>query len=150
MRNGSSPILRERHISAVSTPSKKPRSSTGNDPLVVSSTIASFQVKRILIDSCSEVEVLSWQAFKQFGLKDSTLRQASSIYGFSNHPIEVRGFMVLPLVLGDDEHTVMKMVEFSVVNNTTASNIIFGWPLMKMVKMVVATFCLKVKFPTST
>lgn len=121
----------------------------GNDPLVVSVTITGFQVKRILIDTDSVVEVLSWQAFKHMGLKDSTLKQSSSIYGFRNQLVEVIVSMVLTMVLGDDEHIVTEIVGFFVVDHPTTNYTIFGLPLMKMAKMVVAKFYLKVKFPTS-
>lgn len=76
----------------------------GNDLMVVSTTIKCFEVKRILVDSRSAVEILVWEAYQKMGLKEQTLSNADLLYGFANHPIEVKGSITLPVTLGDSEH----------------------------------------------
>ncbi|KAH1121439.1 hypothetical protein J1N35_004599, partial [Gossypium stocksii] len=122
----------------------------GNDPMVVSTIITVFEVKRILIDSGSVIEVLFWEVYQKMGLKEQALSKASLLYGFANHPIEVKGSITFPVTLGDGEHTTMKYVHFFFVDYPMAHNVIFGKPIMRMAKMVVATFYMKIKFPTRT
>lgn len=42
----------------------------GNDPMVVFATITCFEVKRILVNSVSVVEVLTWEAYQRTRLKE--------------------------------------------------------------------------------
>lgn len=67
------------------------------------------------------------------------------MYGFVNHPIEVKGTITLPVSLGDDEHTTKECVQFYVVDHLMTYR-----PIMRMEKIVIATYCIKIKFPIST
>ncbi|KAK5839861.1 hypothetical protein PVK06_008706 [Gossypium arboreum] len=49
----------------------------GNDPMVISTTIAGFEVKIILVDSGSVMEVLTLNAYKKMGLKEYALKKVS-------------------------------------------------------------------------
>ncbi|KAH1097275.1 hypothetical protein J1N35_014196 [Gossypium stocksii] len=51
------------------------------------------------------------------------------------------------VTLGDREHTTIEYVQFYIVDHPMAYNIIFG---RTMQRMVVATFCMKIKFLTKT
>lgn len=44
-----------------------------NDPIVITAGIANFDVNRILIDYGSFVEILSYNAFKEMGLREIDL-----------------------------------------------------------------------------
>lgn len=70
------------------------------------------------------------------------------MYNFANHQINVKGFITLLVTLGDDEHTTTKYVQFFVVDHHMAYNAIFGHLVMRMAKMMIATFFMKIKFPT--
>ncbi|KAK5812285.1 hypothetical protein PVK06_027712 [Gossypium arboreum] len=76
------------------------------------------------------------------------LSKASPLYGFGNHPVKVKGSITLPVTLGDGEHTTTEYVQFFVMNHPMAYNAIFERLIMRMENMVVATFCINVKFPT--
>ncbi|KAA3484523.1 RNA-directed DNA polymerase-like protein [Gossypium australe] len=97
----------------------------GNDPMVVSTTIARFEVKIILIDSGSVMEVLTLDAYQKTGLKEHALKKASPLYGFANHPVEVKVCITLPVILEDSKHTTTKYVQFFVVDHEIACNAIF-------------------------
>ncbi|KAH1039611.1 hypothetical protein J1N35_041354 [Gossypium stocksii] len=56
--------------------------------------IRSFDVKRILVESGSTVEVLSWDVYRKIGLKEQALSKASQLYSFETHPIEVTGSII--------------------------------------------------------
>ncbi|KAH1082659.1 hypothetical protein J1N35_022420 [Gossypium stocksii] len=47
----------------------------GDDPLAVTTTITSFQVKQILVDMGSLVHILTSKAFHKMALKDLALRK---------------------------------------------------------------------------
>ena len=117
---------------------------------MVRAVIEDFLVERILVDSGNAVDVLHWDAFQKLGYKESTLRKTSPIYGFSNQPIQVKSAIVLMVILGDGQNTVKEKAEFVMVDQPSAYNAIFGRPLMRATKMVIATFCMKVRFPTAS
>ncbi|KAH1082029.1 hypothetical protein J1N35_021790 [Gossypium stocksii] len=78
------------------------------------------------------------------------LSKAGPLYGFTNHPVKVKGSITLPVTLGDGEHTTTKYIQIFVVDYSMAYNAIFGRSIMRMAKMVIAIFCMKIKFPTRT
>lgn len=116
--------------------------------MVIFVTIAGFEVKKILMDSGRTVEVLSWEAYKKIGLKEQALSRANPLYDFANHPIEVKGLITLSVILGDGKHMTMKYVQFFVVDHSMASNAIFERPTIRMAKIMVSMFYMKIKFPT--
>lgn len=71
-----------------------------NNPIVITAQVAKFDVKRILIDNGSVVEILSFSAFQAMGLKEKDLRSAKPIRGFANQPIKVVGQVSLPVTIG--------------------------------------------------
>lgn len=83
------------------------------------------------------------------GLKDTSLMKSNPVHGFANKPTTVKGSITLPVVLGDGECTITEMVDFLVLDYHVTYNTIFGRPIIRMAKMVVITFCMMVKFPTS-
>ncbi|KAH1082976.1 hypothetical protein J1N35_022737 [Gossypium stocksii] len=74
----------------------------GEDHLVVLANILSFQVRKILVDIGSLVDILTTKDFYQMGLKDIQLKPTSPIHGFANQLIVIRGSIVLSVVLVDD------------------------------------------------
>ncbi|KAK5802088.1 hypothetical protein PVK06_029670 [Gossypium arboreum] len=103
-----------------------------------------FEVKRILVDSGSVVDVLSWGAYQKMGLKEQALSKASTfwkqssqgegLYHFANH-------------LGGWQIYDYEVRSAFFVDHPMAYNVIFGGPIKRMTKMVAATACLKIKFP---
>ncbi|KAH1092395.1 hypothetical protein J1N35_019652 [Gossypium stocksii] len=119
----------------------------GNDSMVAFTMIVGFEVKRILVDSGSVVDVLSWEAYQKMGLKEQALSKASLLYGFRNSPVKAKGSITLPITLGDGEYTTTEYAQFFVMDHPIVYNVIFGCPIKRMTKMVATTFCLKIKFP---
>ena len=81
------------------------------------------------------------------GFNASDLTPCSPIYGFTNQPIPVKGTTTLFVTIGDEKHTVTTMVDFLVVDQPFAYNVILGQPLMKKKKMATMVYCLTTKFP---
>lgn len=118
----------------------------GEDPLILLANISSFQVRRILIDTSNFVDILTTKVFYQIGLKDAQFKPASLVYVFSNNLIAVKRSIILPMVLGDGEHTTTKMVNLLMVDYPMAYSIIFGRITMLTKNMVMATFFMMTKF----
>lgn len=76
-----------------------------NDPMVLTTTIVVFEVKRILANSRSAVEVLTGESYQKIGLKEKAFKKPCPLYGFANHPVEVKKCITLPVTLGDAENT---------------------------------------------
>ncbi|KAH1114293.1 hypothetical protein J1N35_007671 [Gossypium stocksii] len=89
------------------------RDEEGNDLMVVSAMVAGFEVKRILVDNGSVVKVLSWEAYRKMVLEEQSSSKANQLYGFANHPIEVKGSITLLVTLGYDERTTRNMSNFT-------------------------------------
>lgn len=83
-------------------------------------------------------------------LKEQTLKRVSPLYGFANHPVEVKGCITLPLTIGDGKHITTKYVQFFVLDHPIAYNAIFRRPIMRMTKMMIDTFSMKIKFLSMT
>lgn len=96
------------------------------------------------------MEVLSWEAYRKMGLKEQALSRVGLLYGFTNHLVEVKCSITLPVTLGDGKHTTTEYVQFILVDHSMPYNTIFRRPIMRMVRMVVAIFYMKIKFLTKT
>ncbi|KAK5772044.1 hypothetical protein PVK06_048305 [Gossypium arboreum] len=94
-----------------------------------------FEDKRILIDSKSVVKVLTWKTYQKIGLKEKTLKK-------------VKWCITLPVIFRDSEHTTIEYVRSLVVDRPMAYNTIFGCPTMQMARIMIAIFCMTIKFPT--
>lgn len=101
-------------------------SDNDNDPIVITAGIINFDVKMILIDNGSVMEVFSLDAFRAMRLKEKDFEPAKPIYGFANQPIKVLGQVTLPKTLGQGEYKLTVLTCFLVVNQPSTYNTIFG------------------------
>ncbi|KAL0368523.1 UNVERIFIED_CONTAM: hypothetical protein Scaly_1071200 [Sesamum calycinum] len=121
-----------------------------NDALVISATLANFLVKKVLVDSESSADIISYDAYIQLGIDNAQLRKANTpLSGFSGEMIEPLGEVMLSLSLGSLPKRFTKMVKFLVVKAPSAYNIILGRPSLNIFRAIASTFHMKLKFPTS-
>ncbi|XP_073033128.1 uncharacterized protein [Primulina eburnea] len=119
-----------------------------NDALVVTATIANYDVARIFIDNGSSVNVLFKSTLDQMKLEGFEFEPVSTpLYGFAGHAIPPLGQIVLPLSLGSGPRRVTKMIAFTVVDIPSAYNGIIGRPSLKDFRAVASTYHQKLKFP---
>ncbi|KAK3041000.1 hypothetical protein RJ639_029110 [Escallonia herrerae] len=119
-----------------------------DDPLVVTLRVGNFDVKRILVDKGSSAEVLFYEAFQKMNIPSDLLRKMDTpIYGFSNHPVAVKGIIALPVAIGTLPTQAKLMLDFVVVHVPSAYNAILGRTALNQLKAVVSTYHLKMKFP---
>ncbi|XP_073290567.1 uncharacterized protein [Primulina huaijiensis] len=119
-----------------------------NDALVVTTTIANYDVARIFIDNGCSVNVLFKSTLDQMKVEGFEFESVSTpLYGFAGHAIPPLGQIVLPLSLGIDPQRVTKMIAFTVVDTPSAYNEILGRPALKDFRAVASTYHQKLKFP---
>ncbi|KAL0336366.1 UNVERIFIED_CONTAM: hypothetical protein Sradi_4848500 [Sesamum radiatum] len=127
-----------------------PMRNQNNDALVISTTLANFLVKKVLVDSGSSVDIMFYDAYVQLGIDNAQLRKVNNpLTGFSGEMIEPLGEVMLPLSLGSLLKRSTKMVKFLVVKAPSACNIILGRPSLNLFRAIASTFHMKLKFPTS-
>ncbi|KAJ8425914.1 LOW QUALITY PROTEIN: hypothetical protein Cgig2_033855 [Carnegiea gigantea] len=96
-----------------------------NDPLVMEMKIASVIVRRILIDTGSSIDIITWDCLKKL-----------THPGRDIVPLEVNltGMFCLPIRFGDKLKAKNLEVDFLVVNMPTAYNVILGRPTLHKAK----------------
>ncbi|KAK3030287.1 hypothetical protein RJ639_039870 [Escallonia herrerae] len=120
-----------------------------DDPIVIMIKAGNFDVKHVLVDNGSFAKVLFYDAFKKTKIPTDRLRKMDTpLYGFSNHPVLVKGIIALPVAIGTPPTQANFMFDFVVVKVPSAYNAILGRPTLNQLQAVVSTYHLKMKFPT--
>ncbi|XP_020703370.1 uncharacterized protein LOC110114732 [Dendrobium catenatum] len=117
-------IFKESDLEGIKTPHQ--------DPLVISAGIGDpcYNIKRILVDNGSSVDVLFYSTFLNMGLSREKLQPSvGPLYGFDNRPVRFEETISLPVLLGEFTHQVEHPIQFIVVKSESAYNAIFGRPL---------------------
>ncbi|KAL2506050.1 Ribonuclease H [Abeliophyllum distichum] len=121
-----------------------------DDALVIVADIADFDVKRVLVDNGSAVDVITWKVF--LGLKISPSKIKLFItphHGFGGATVIPEGTIELPVTLGTYPASVVIMTSFLLVKAPMAYNAIYGRPLLNAARSVVSTYHQVMKFSTS-
>ncbi|XP_022874247.1 uncharacterized protein LOC111393077 [Olea europaea var. sylvestris] len=121
-----------------------------DDALVISTIIANFEVRRVLVDNGSAANVLSQEAFMKMGISVNQFKTVKTLLqGFGRGTIILAGIVDLPLTLGSGQNQVTEVTPFHVVHVSMAYNAIIGRPLLNKIRAIVSTFHLVMKFPIS-
>ncbi|XP_073016563.1 uncharacterized protein [Primulina eburnea] len=119
-----------------------------NDALVVTATVANYDVARIFIDNGSFVNILFKSTLDQMKVEAFEFESISTpLYGFAGHAILSLGQIVLPLSLGHEPRRVTNMTTFTLVDTPSSYNGILGRPALKDFRDVASTYHQKLKFP---
>ncbi|XP_077223440.1 uncharacterized protein LOC143857052 [Tasmannia lanceolata] len=120
-----------------------------DDAIVVRLIIANFNVSKVMIDTCSSVNILHYNAFKEMHLGLDRLTPVEwSIYGFSSGSISIKGRIDLPITFGTEPRQQTIMQTFLIVKVPSTYNAIVGRPALNKLEAIVSTPHLKIKFPT--
>ncbi|XP_073119968.1 uncharacterized protein [Henckelia pumila] len=120
-----------------------------NDPLLVTLTIANYDVAHIFVDTGSSVNIIFKETLDQMKLEGFELDPITTeLYGFTGHALQPLGQIVLPLSLGSGEQRVTKMACFTVVDAPSSFNGILGRPALGDFRVVASTYHQKLKFPS--
>ncbi|TXG52679.1 hypothetical protein EZV62_021848 [Acer yangbiense] len=120
------------------------------DALVVHLVIANHEVRRILVDTGSSIDILLYSTFKRIGLKKHQMHLAHTpLFGFTRDSTVPKGIIELPITVGQHLRTIMRMVNFLVVDIPSAYNKEIGRPGLSGIKVVASIYHLCMKFPTA-
>ncbi|XP_028093100.1 uncharacterized protein LOC114293262 [Camellia sinensis] len=108
-----------------------------NDTLIVTFCVKDFDIKRILVDQGSSVEIMYYDAFKQMTLEDKDLAPITSPFiGFNSQLEWPIGKTMLPVKAG----SVTKQVEFWVLKVPSTYNLILGRGWLHAMQAVASTY----------
>ena len=115
-----------------------------NNPLVVEKKIALAIVQRILIDTRSSVDIITWDCLKKLMHPGHNIVPlVHPILGFRGQEVNPTGMIRLPLRCGDKLKARNLEVDFLVIDVPTAYNVILGRPTLHKVKATSSNFNLR-------
>ena len=116
-----------------------------DDALVVTLRIGGYEVKRVMVDQGSAVEIMYPDLFKGLGLKPENLATYSSpLVSFEGKMVVPKGQIRLPVQTGSD----VIEVDFIVVDAFSPYTAIMGRPWLHSLGAVSSTLHQKVKYPS--
>jgi len=118
-----------------------------NDPLVVEMKIVSVTVWRILIDTESSVNIITWDCSKKLTYPGcDIIPLVRPILGFRGQEVNPVGMICLSLRFGDKLKVRNLEVDFLVVDVPMAYNVILGRPNLHKVKAVITPYLFQLQF----
>nr|XP_021851823.1 uncharacterized protein LOC110791388 [Spinacia oleracea] len=118
-----------------------------DDPLVVEIKISNMRVKRILIDTGSSSDIMSMDCLSRLAHDPKTIESIHyPIIGFGGSIIHPGGVIILPVRIGGRNDGRKMGVDFLIVKDLTAYNVILGRPTLNKIKAVVVTHLMLLKY----
>ncbi|XP_072077831.1 uncharacterized protein [Arachis hypogaea] len=106
-------------------------------------------VRRILVDTGADSNILFRNVFDAMGLKESDLKNHQhGVMGLGDNYIKPDGTISFPICLGTGDAKKSVMAEFVVLGDSTAYNIILGRKTINKLSAVICTKFLTMKFIT--
>ncbi|XP_020207400.1 uncharacterized protein LOC109792401 [Cajanus cajan] len=119
-----------------------------DDPVVISTIVMGYNVKRVLIDQGSFADILFWESFE--GMKipnDRLIPYAGTLVGFVGDQVIARGYVNLEMTFGQGAQMKTVVARYLVVNAQSSYSILIGRPTLNKLGAIVSTSHLKVKYP---
>ena len=121
-----------------------------DDPIVVSLTIAKYDVHHILIDNESSTDILFYDAFVRMKIHRAQLQKINApLVDFIGSSVQVEGAVNLPMMAGTELHQSTVKLTFLLVRVSSAYNGILRRPGLNTLRDVVSTYHLLMRFSTS-
>ncbi|XP_058764162.1 uncharacterized protein LOC131637579 [Vicia villosa] len=119
-------------------------------PLLVRARMTNFDVRRVLVDEGSSVDIMYSHLFRTLQLDDSHLTPyvGSDLQGFNGATTKPWGYVELIVTFGEEEASRQVKTRFLVIDCKTLYNCIFGRPTLAELTAVPSTVHLKMKFYT--
>nr|XP_016479807.1 PREDICTED: uncharacterized protein LOC107801053 [Nicotiana tabacum] len=115
-----------------------------NDALVISLVIHDTNVKRVLIDLGSSVNIILLRVVEEMLMGDRVIPKARSLSGFDNSTVITKG----EIELSTYAKGVIKETKFQVIDTDMAYNVIMGRPWIHDMDDVPSTLHQVIKFPS--
>ena len=109
-----------------------------------------FNMRRVLVENKSSVEIIYLLAFQKMKLTKERLRPFTSpLVSFTRDKAIPKCVVKQTIIASTYPTQVSKEIDFLVVDYPSTYNIILGQPTLKKLKAVTSTYYLKVKFPVA-
>ncbi|XP_057733863.1 uncharacterized protein LOC130949048 [Arachis stenosperma] len=116
-------------------------------PLVISARIGTGLVRRILVDTGADSNILFRGAFDKLGLHNDNLQtHRHGITGLGDNFLKPDGSVTLPITIGTSNQKKTILSEFVVLKDSTAYNVILGRKTINDFSAVIFTKYLLMKF----
>ncbi|XP_074352571.1 uncharacterized protein LOC141691711 [Apium graveolens] len=100
-----------------------------NDALVITMLIGTMNVHRVYVDNGSSANILYYSTYKKLGFPDSDMNfEDAHIYGFTGEAVRVMGSVRLLVTLREGALSVTQMIDFKVLDQDSAHNVLVGRP----------------------
>ncbi|XP_025692791.1 uncharacterized protein [Arachis hypogaea] len=120
-----------------------------NPPMVITARVGTGLVKRILVDTGADSNIMFCNVFDALGLRDTDLTtHQHGVIGLGDHFIKPDGVISLPISVGQAQGRRSAMAEFVILRDSTAYNIILGRKTINDVEAIINTKLLVMKFVT--
>ncbi|XP_015969627.1 uncharacterized protein LOC107493064 [Arachis duranensis] len=118
-------------------------------PLVISARIGTGLVRRILVDTGADSNILFRGAFEKLGLRNENLQtHRNGVTGLGDNFLKPDGSITLPLTIGTGNQRKTILSEFVVLKDSTAYNVILGRKTINDFSAIIFTKYLLMKFIT--
>ncbi|XP_074356670.1 uncharacterized protein LOC141696429 [Apium graveolens] len=123
-----------------------------NETLVVTLDIFDNEVRRMLIDNGSSINILFKHTVDRMKLGSvcSNECQEYPLYGFRNNLVSIQGTLYLPVIFGSAPNQVTHVIKFYVINTPSSYNGIIERSALTRIQAITSISHLKIKFPTPT
>lgn len=119
-----------------------------DDTLVISVRIANAQLKRIVVDTESSIDILYLDAFQKLSLtKEDLTMIMSMLTRVTRDSISPLGIVVLSVTLGEEPRSKTIMVTFMVLELPSSYNAILGCPTLNKFRTIISSYHQAIKFP---
>ncbi|XP_074378366.1 uncharacterized protein LOC141719900 [Apium graveolens] len=120
-----------------------------NDALVITLLIGAMNVHLVFLDNGSSASILYYSTYKKLGFPDSDMYfEDAHVYGFTGEAVRVMGSVRLLATLGEGALSVTQMIDFKVLDQDSAHNILVGRPWLRAFRVITSIHHLMIKFPT--
>ncbi|XP_074361977.1 uncharacterized protein LOC141702174 [Apium graveolens] len=120
-----------------------------NDALVITMLIGAMNVHRVFLDNGSSTNILYYSTYKKLGFPDSDMYfEDAHVCGFTGEAVRVMGSVRLPVMLGEGALSVTQMIDFKVLDQDSAHNMLVGRPWLRAFRVITSIHHLMIKFPT--
>ena len=109
-------------------------------------TVANYDVKKILIDNESSVDVLFYDVLSKINLSGRLKQVNTPLIGFSSNPVAIEGEITLSITVGQEPRQSTVWLIFLIVKVSSAYNTILGRPDLNALKAIVSIYHLLVWF----
>ncbi|XP_074378441.1 uncharacterized protein LOC141719978 [Apium graveolens] len=123
-----------------------------NEALVVTLDIFDNEVRRMLIDNGSSINILfkhTVDRMKLGSVRSNECRE-DPLYGFGNNLVLIQGTLYLLVIFGSAPNQVTHVIKFYVINTLSSYNGIIGHSALTRIQAITSISHLKIKFPTPT